>query len=224
MHLSFVLLLIVCATSSSNDNETIIVCQSETDYYQFLYRVCLASTPCRVLFYLSPPAVSTTEETYIRYLNEQDFELFRHQLTQYPLIDQENSTNTVLSKILPSEWKPSISLLIDENAGVACSNATTPIDPWIALTMLYAMHLYKTIVGDEYFCHHPNERLVLDADLQPYCLCKTGKSCDSESNFNQLYTFLQIVLVILIVILICATLGSIFYKRHLLMRYKLVSI
>lgn len=209
---------------------TVVICQSEEDYYQLLYRVCLNSPVCKTLFHLTPPVLlpsSSLEQTqYITYQTEQDFALFRHQLRQHtilPLTTQARN-ESILRVMVPSTWIPDIAVSIDESAVTSCgfdTNALINLAPGVALTTLFALHTYKTSVSDEFFCHNPNERLIIDEEVGPYCLCKAGKVCDTESNFNHLYMILQVILIVLISLLILTTMGSLVYKRYLLTHYKL---
>lgn len=223
IRMQFLLLFVTLCSGA----EIIVSCQSEEDYYRLLYSICLSSPPCKILFHLTPPtlindtavAVTPPEQlAYITQLGEEDFALFQYQASQYTILPltTQNHSESVLGKVLPGVWLPNISVLIDASLTSPCALIGN-IEASVALTALYAMHLYKMIISDEFFCHNPNERIFLDIETrEPYCRCKTGKECESESNFNQLYTFLQIVLITLIAILILSTLGSVFYKRHLL--------
>lgn len=213
--------------------EIIVSCQSEEDYYRLLYRICQSSPPCKILFHLVPPnpindtaiGVSPPEQlAYFTQLQQEDFILFAYQSMQFTLIPltTQNRSEGVLGKVLPSVWLPNVSVLINSTTSTPCALEEN-IDPSVALTALYAMDIYKTVVSDEFFCHNPNERIFLDIETrEPYCRCKTDKKCETESNFNQLYTFLQIVLIVLIGVLILATLGSVFYKRYLLSKNRLL--
>ena len=220
--LLFGLLLLPC------EAEELIVCQNEEDYYQFLYQICIQSSPCRHLYHLYPlDQVKENEvpETaaFIDYRNSRDFDLFRHQLER-SLIFRMNGTlavkserRLVLQNLVPNEWLPDVRVLLKADHREQCHKRV--IGRTHALYILYALHIYKVVVADEYFCHDPNERLLLDPLTNSvHCVCKKGKSCHNESNFTHLITLLMSLLIFGVFLLSVAIFASLFYKRHLLLK------
>lgn len=205
----------------------ILVCQDETDYYQWLYGICIQSSPCRQLYYLYPilggRSLNQIKETpekeaFVAYRNSKDFSLFQHQLSRI-LIFQINSTDErrlVLKGLVPDTWLPNLTIILRNNTALLCSDNDT-IDPSVAIVALYSMHLYKMVLSDEFFCHDPNERLLLDPLTNAtICVCKKNKSCDNDSHFDFLITFLVTLLIFGMIINTISIFASLFHKRRLL--------
>ena len=248
--LVLVLVVVLFLAPLSRAQQHQITCQSEDDYYHFLYKICTQSTPCRHLFHLYPmthSAVTTQQvgatperDAFIDYRNDRDFQLFRHQLATKPIFriglpdSEENNTLTatttlrssghhlVLQNTMPDSWLPTTTVFFKDESTACSESDVTLQEPGVALSALYGMHIYKMTVADEFFCHDPNERLLIDPlTNETFCICKTGKSCNNDSNFDQLFTFLLVILIFGIIAFIIAIFAGLFYKRHLLHEVRL---
>lgn len=222
-----VTLVILCGVRAQED---IIRCQNEDDYYHLLYNTCLQAKVCKLLFHLYPlreesDVGNTAERTaFIDYRNKRDYQLFRDQLSK-SLIFQQDSTGLlltgavpderrlVLQNLIPSVWLPTTIVNFNLSQPVLCSETDLP--PQQALHALYALHLYKTTVSDEFFCHDPNERLLIDPVTETaYCICKKEKICNNESNYNHLLIMLMIILIFSMFIVGVFSIAGIFYKQY----------
>ncbi len=118
---------------------------------------------------------------------------------------------------MPEEWLPTTSVLFNKDAPVACSDDVALQSAYNVMSALYGMHIYKVMVADEHFCHDPNERFLIDPlSKESFCICKIGKSCNNDSTFDELFTFLLVILIFGIVAYIFTTFISLFYKRAML--------
>lgn len=227
------LLLFVLVHAVSCSQGVVITCHDQHDLNHFLYKICSQSHPCKHLFHLYPLTPSdashlsaTLERSaFIDYRNERDAQLFARQLTAKPIFpllrkhQQHTTVATVLHNTMPAAWLPTISVHFDAAAAaaVACSDNESLYSPLTVMTALHAMHVYKLTVADEFFCHDPNERLLIDpATNESVCVCKTGKSCDNDSNFDELFTFLLVILIFGIAAFIMTVFVSLFYKRSMI--------
>lgn len=221
----FVLFLLISSYFCQQSEQNIIVCQNEEDFLRLLYNTCIQTFACRTLYHLYPldaSHVSPTPErdSFIDYRNERDFDLFSHQLSRSLIFKYENDTaivgierRLVLQGLVPAVWLPQTVVRFD--GLTLCYNMT--LEPLVAVSVLYSMHIYKIVVADEFFCHDPNERFLLDPITNTsFCICKQGKSCDNESNFDFLMIRLAVILIFAIFIFVLALLISLFYKRYLL--------
>lgn len=204
-----------------------IACQSEDDYYRLLYRICIQSSPCKHLFHLYPLLDTASNEkipettAFTEYRNQRDFDLFTHQLSRSLIFRIHNADvviqderRLVLQNLVPEAWLSEIDVHIAKS-GTACSEGE--IRPNHAIHALYAMHLYKITVSDEFFCRDPNERFLLDPETDTdYCLCKKKKSCHNDSNFDHYLTIFMPILVFALLIFAFAIIANLFYTRHLL--------
>lgn len=214
-------LILCCVVVYAQD---VITCQHQDDYFHFLYKICIQSTPCRHLFHLYPLEVSNTttisatpeRDGFIDYRNERDYQLFRHQLYGKPIFHTQaaSSERLVLHHALPDAWIPTTSVVFNQDI-VACSSNEPSTH--LALHVLYALHIYKMVIADDYYCHDPNERFLIDPlTNQTLCICKTGKSCNNDSNFDDLFFFLMVILIVAIVAACISIFASLFYKRAML--------
>lgn len=207
-----------------------ITCHNEDDYYHFLYDICVQALPCKHLFHLypmTPDAASRLAQTpersaFIDYRNDRDYQLFRHQLSGRALFPMATTTMTtsqiVLHKTMPDAWLPTARILFKQDAGTPrCSEDTSLRNPLTVMTVLYTLHIYKLTVSDDFFCHDPNERLFIDVETNDtICVCKTGKVCDNDSNFDELFTFLLVILIFGIFAFIITIFVGLFYKRSMI--------
>jgi len=203
-----------------------IICQSEDDYYLLLYKTCIQSAPCRHLYHLYPlrslKEDNALPETsaFIDYRNQRDYDLFRHQLSRnliFRATTNDTERRLVLQGLVPDAWLPDVAIRFKDGYQPACNEMT--LSPVYAVYALYSMHLYKMVVADEFFCHDPNERLLLDPLTERlFCVCKKGKSCHNESNFNHLLTLLMTLLIFSLFIFALALFANLLYKRYLLLQ------
>lgn len=209
-----------------------ITCHDEDDYYHFLYNICAQALPCKHLFHLYPLTTNdashlagTPERTaFIDYRNDRDYQLFRHQLSGkalFPLLEQVATSHIVLHKTMPDAWLPTVSVLFKQGSVASssppCREDTSLHNPVTVMTVLYALHIYKLTVSDDFFCHDPNERLFIDVVTNDtICVCKTGKVCDNDSNFDELFTFLLVILIFGIFAFIITIFVGLFYKRSMI--------
>lgn len=217
------LFLFICVISGETIN-----CHDEDDYYHFMYNICSQSLPCKHLFHLyplTPDDASHLQKTpersaFIDYRNDRDYQLFRHQLLGRPILpqQQQQQQRIVLHNTMPDAWLPTTSVLYKQDVATPrCSEDTSLHNPVTVMTVLYAMHIYKLTVSDDFFCHDPNERLFIDpVTNDTICVCKTGKVCDNDSNFDELFTFLLVILIFGIVAFIITIFVSLFYKRSMI--------
>lgn len=219
LYITIVVLIALCQTSDE------IVCQSENDYYLLLYKICIQSAPCRHLYHLYPLEVESAlanngvpeTDAFIDYRNQRDFGLFRYQLSRLLIFRVSNATERrlVLQNLVPDAWLPNITVSFSRG-GDACSDEEH-IQPIHAIYALYAMHLYKMVVSDEFFCRDPNERFLLDPLTDTsFCIDKTGKSTHNESNFDHYLTLFMPILIFSMLIFAFALFANLFYKRYLL--------
>jgi hypothetical protein len=202
----------------------VLECQNHNDYLIFLYNLCLQSPPCRLPFDLSPidPDVNTVADTaqkndFIRYTNERSFQLFRDQMNKKQIFPSALTTQkTIFETILPPEWLPNIQFIINPNASLPCSSQSYNSSNIIIIASLYAMSIYKWTMTDEFFCHDHNEHLFLSPTGGYYCQCKEGKSCDNDSNTDNLLVLLIVFLIFSNVLLIMFLLYSLYSKKLLI--------
>jgi hypothetical protein len=200
----------------------IISCQSMDDYYALLYRVCIQSIQCSELFYLTQPITGEDEDPI---QVESDKRKFKFQLltTNIFLVTDEELLSTLVNGSLlsinetlkpfimqetwPEAWFPTHLIQLTYNNDSAPCQAlelTLIENKTFVMDTLYLLQTYKSYLANQNYCSHHNERLIMDANGQFYCVCKLGKDCNSESNFRKASIFLQVALLIAIVIAIIA--------------------
>lgn len=225
-----VILLIACyrTTEAAEEGGNVIICQNEDDFYRLLYNICIQASPCRMLYHLYPltqqnenQIIDTPERNaFIDYRNERDYNLFRHQLSR-TLIFRINGTlvelerRLILQGLVPEAWLPTTIVRIGGDQVSPCYNTTIEVSDIISA--LYSLHLYKLVVADEFFCHDPNERLLLDPlSNATFCKCKLGKSCNNESFFAYLMTRLSVIIIFGIAATVLTLYVGFFYTHYLL--------
>jgi hypothetical protein len=213
-------------------------CQSEQTYFQFLYNLCIGSAPCRHLYHLYPTETNAMasmtvaeRESFIAYRNERDFQLFQHQLSARPifsLLEEEGGGGTVentmlLMSVLSEDTFRHITVLVNESQESSDCIVGENMDQkvLISLSALHSLHLYKMTVADELFCHDPNERLLLDVNNEAHCICKQGKVCSQDINYEQTIPVLLIILIAVIMAWLIAIFASLYAKRGFLYQLEL---
>ena len=232
------LLLFLSLLYSVRCSHDIITCRDQEDYTHFMYKICSQSLPCKHLFHLYPItpgdvthlSVTPERDAFIDYRNERDIELFSRQLAAKPIFPMLRkhqhktagggvvataAATTVLHNTMPVSWLPITSVHFD--VSTTCAGNESLYTQSMVMTALYGMHIYKLTVADEFFCHDPNERLLVDPlTNESICVCKTGKSCNNDSNFDELFTFLLVILIFGIFAFIITVFVGLFYKRSMI--------
>lgn len=197
----------------------IIPCQSMDDYYTLLYRVCIQSIQCSELYYLTQPAVGDEEDPI---QTENDIRKFKYQLLTtniFIVVDGEvsffNSTLLtinvttkpfIIQETWPDTWFPPFIIQSLDSNPLACQSLDITLvqNRTFVYSALYLLQTYKSYLANQNYCSSHNERLIIDANNQFYCVCKLGKDCNYESNFRKASIFLQVALLVAIVIAIIA--------------------
>ena len=134
-------------------------------------------------------------------------------LDQQLLEKQQQSNIFFWEDNWPPQWVPRyiIELNNTRNESAKCQSTfnmySTENINFIHST-LYLLQVFKTFVVNEYQCSDFNERLVLDVNNQPECVCAYGKSCDNESNTNILIIVIMSIFLVLLLLQIISTFWS----------------
>ena len=132
-------------------------------------------------------------------------------LDQQILSKQQQSNIFFWEDNLPPQWIPRYIIELNNTYTDTCVNTfniySTDNSNFIHST-LYLLHVFKTYVVNDYQCSDFNERLILDVNNQPECICAYGKSCDNESNTTILIIIIVVLFLVLLVLYIIATFWS----------------